>query len=130
MWSDDIVKLCWIKVDFPVYSSNPVVAGTTAVLHLKLVFMVLAVKQHVWKMGGGFNVSALKDKAGIDVRMWPEIVRFMQIPQTGLAVCASSTHQTIHHTELSVILPLPHHTISPLPFHIRWKTNIFLKVNH
>jgi hypothetical protein len=27
-------------------------------------------------------------------------------------------------------LPLPHHTISPLPFHIRWKTNIFLKVNH
>jgi hypothetical protein len=24
---------------------------------------------------------------------------------------------------------LPHHTISPLPFHTRWKTNNFLQIN-
>jgi hypothetical protein len=69
-------------------SSIQAVAVTSVALHLNLVLTVLDVKLRAWKTGEDFNVFALKAKVEIDVKMCPEVVRFMQIPQTRLTVCA------------------------------------------
>ncbi len=61
---------------------------TSVALHLNLVLTVLHVKLRAWKTGEDFNVVALKAKVEIDVKLWPEVVRSMQILQTRLPVCA------------------------------------------